>query len=272
MVVWRSFFLCNCQISGISKVVWRLQVPAFRVKIAGCVPTRFHHAEKNTKFTTLSRKRQAMNIKTFVFNPIQENTYVLYDDTGEAAIVDAGNSCAKEDSTIADFISGKGLRLTNVFCTHCHWDHIFGLDWVRRQYSPRIFCHAADLPWIEHFSDICNQYGFGRRTAPWPTNYYNNGDTLTFGNTVLKVLHTPGHSAGSVSLYYEADGVLFSGDTLFCSSVGRTDFPGGSSEQLLNSISDKLLVLSDDVKILPGHGFSSTIGYERTTNPYLLQL
>lgn len=211
-----------------------------------------------------------MEVKTFVFNPIQENTYVLYDNTGEAAIVDAGNFCEEDNLKLSNFISGNSLKVVSVFNTHNHWDHIFGLDFVQKQYKPSIYCHANDLPWIENFQTICESYGFGSRTAPYPSKYYNDGDTVTFGNTTLKVLHTPGHAAGAVSLYCAEAKMLFSGDTLFFNSVGRADLPGGDESQLIASIKDKLLALPDDTIVLPGHGLRTTIGYERINNPYLL--
>ena len=210
-----------------------------------------------------------MNYKQFVFNPIQENTYVVYDDTREAAIIDAGNFNERENAALADFVSGNGLIVKAVLCTHCHWDHIFGLDWVKQQYEPQIYCHADDLPWIDNFSHICMSYGFGERVAAYPTKFYSNGDVVRFGNTELQVLHTPGHSQGGVSLYCKADGLLFSGDTLFFNSIGRADLPGGDEQQLIDSIKSRLLTLPDTTTVLPGHGLQTTIGYERTNNPYL---
>ncbi|MBO7434232.1 MAG: MBL fold metallo-hydrolase [Salinivirgaceae bacterium] len=210
-----------------------------------------------------------MEYKQFVFNPIQENTYVVYDETREAVIIDAGNFNERENAALTDFISGKNLIVKAVLCTHCHWDHIFGLDWVAQQYKPEIYCHAEDLPWIENFSHICMSYGFGERKAPYPTNFIADSQTIKFGNTVLTVLHTPGHSAGGVCFYCEADNVLFSGDTLFFSSIGRADLPGGSEPQLISSIRDKLLALPDSTAVLPGHGLQTSIGFERINNPYL---
>ena len=212
----------------------------------------------------------AMEYKQFVFNPIQENTYVVYDETGEAAIIDAGNFSERENAALADFVSGKDLTVKAVLCTHCHWDHIFGLDWVAQQYKPEIYCHAEDLPWIENFSHICMSYGFGERAVAYPTQFYTTGETISFGHTQLKVLHTPGHSQGGVALYCKADNVLFSGDTLFFGSIGRADLPGGDEQQLINSINNQLLALPDETTVLPGHGIGTTIGYERTNNPYLL--
>ena len=212
----------------------------------------------------------AMEYKQFVFNPIQENTYVVYDETGEAAIIDAGNFSERENAALADFVSGKGLTVKAVLCTHCHWDHIFGLDWVAQQYKPEIYCHAEDLPWIENFSHICMSYGFGERAVAYPTQFYTSGETISFGHTELKVLHTPGHSQGGVALYCKADNLLFSGDTLFFGSIGRADLPGGDEQQLVNSIKNQLLALPDETTVLPGHGIGTTIGYERTNNPYLL--
>lgn len=210
-----------------------------------------------------------MNFKTFVFNPIQENTYVIYDETGEAAVIDAGNFDETENEKLASFINDNNLTVKCIFNTHNHWDHIFGLDWIQKNYNPRIYCHADDLPWIEKFSMICESYGFGKRAVPQPTNFYYNGQTVKFGDTTLEVLHTPGHSAGGVSLYCAESKMLFSGDTLFFNSVGRADLPGGDDCQLIDSIKTRLLTLPGDTLVLPGHGLRTTIEYERLNNPYL---
>ncbi len=223
----------------------------------------------NFSLFSFSKLILAMEYKQFVFNPIQENTYVVYDETGEAAIIDAGNFSERENAALADFVSGKGLTVKAVLCTHCHWDHIFGLDWVAQQYQPQIYCHAADLAWIENFGHICESYGFGERTVAYPTKFYSNGDTVGFGHSELKVLHTPGHSQGGVALYSKADNLLFSGDTLFFNSIGRADLPGGDEQQLIESIKNQLLTLPDDTAVLPGHGLQTSIGFERTNNPYL---
>lgn len=210
-----------------------------------------------------------MEFKAFVFNPIQENTYVIYDETGEAAIIDAGNFDETENDKLASFISENKLSVKCVFNTHNHWDHIFGLEWVRKTYNPRIYCHADDLPWMDNFSTICESYGFGKRNVPQPTNYYYNGQAVTVGNMTLKVLHTPGHSAGGVSLYCDESKLLFSGDTLFFNCVGRADLPGGDDGQLIRSIKTQILTLPDDTIVLPGHGLRTDIKYERLNNPYL---
>lgn len=210
-----------------------------------------------------------MKYKQFVFNPIQENTYIIYDDTHEAAIIDAGNFNEREDEAISTFASNNNLIIKKVLCTHCHWDHIFGLNWVKQTYNAEIYCHADDMPWIDNFEMICHSYGFGERKTIYPDKFYNNGDRVHFGNTELKVIHTPGHSQGGVSLYCEKDKLLFSGDTLFYNSIGRADLPGGDEFQLINSIKNQLLPLPDDTQILPGHGLNSTIGFEKINNPYL---
>lgn len=210
-----------------------------------------------------------MEYTRFVFNPIQENTYVVFDETGEAAIIDAGNYCAEENEKLASFVKNKNLTIKYILNTHNHWDHIFGNQWLAQQYKPEICCHSADMAWLDNFGTICEAYGFGIRQTPQPTKLYADGDIIKFGNTELKVIHTPGHSAGSVSLYCEAAGVLFSGDTLFFESVGRTDFPGGSTEQIITSIKKRLFALPPTTIVLPGHGIETTIETEQKNNPYL---
>jgi len=210
-----------------------------------------------------------MKYKSFVFNPIQENTYIVYDETNEAVIVDAGNFCDEENSKLACFISENNLKIKLILNTHNHWDHIFGLSWVKKTYNVPIYCHANDLPWIDNFEMICQSYGFGKRETVYPDFFFNNGDVVRFGNTELQVIHTPGHSQGGVSLYCKKDNLILTGDTLFFSSIGRADLPGGDEFQLINSIKSKLFILPDETTVLPGHGISTTIGYEKTNNPYL---
>lgn len=210
-----------------------------------------------------------LDFKLFVFNPIKENTYILFDETGESAIIDAGNFDADENEKMEKFINDNNLTVKYILNTHCHWDHLFGCSAMQQKYDARFLCHDGDRQWLDKFSFICEHYGFGKRDVPQPACFYSDGDTVTFGNTKISVIHTPGHSQGGVSLYCAESGVLFSGDTLFFNSIGRTDLPGGNGQQLISSIKNKLMTLPDATNILPGHGLSTTVEYERQNNPYL---
>jgi hydroxyacylglutathione hydrolase len=211
-----------------------------------------------------------MQFKTFVFSPFQENTFVLYDKTGEAIIVDAGNFFPAENQQLKDFIESNHLKVVHIVNTHNHLDHIFGLQNVVETFKVPVACHPDDLFWIDKYVEICESYGLsGRKPAPKPTVALQQGDIFIYGETNLEVIHTPGHTAGAISLYHKESGNLFCGDTLFNGSIGRTDLPTGNYEQLIEGIQTKLMVLPDETRVHCGHGPSTTIGREKQFNPYL---
>lgn len=211
-----------------------------------------------------------MQFQTFVFSPFQENTYVLYDQTGEAIIVDPGNYFPAEDQQLNAFIRSKQLKVVHVVNTHNHLDHIFGLQHVVEAFKVPVACHPDDLFWIEKFGEVCEGYGLnGRKPAPNPSVALKHGDLFKFGETSLEVIHVPGHTAGAIALYHKESGNLFCGDILFNGSIGRTDLPTGNYEQQIEGIKTKLLVLPDETHVHSGHGPSTTIGREKQFNPYL---
>lgn len=211
-----------------------------------------------------------MEFKTFTFNPFQENTYVIYDETNTCAILDAGNLFPNENQMLDDFFKGKNLTPTYLINTHNHLDHIFGTRYLLDNYNVKIASHPADLYWVEDFLETTKKYGMPiEKEAPKPEIMLNGGDIFTFGNTSFEIIHLPGHSPGGIAFYQKEQGVLFVGDSLFYGSIGRTDLPGGSYNDLISSIKERLFILPNDTKVLSGHGPSTTIGYEKANNPFL---
>jgi glyoxylase-like metal-dependent hydrolase (beta-lactamase superfamily II) len=210
-----------------------------------------------------------MKIKQFVLNPFQENTYLLYDETGEAIIVDAGCYTTSEAAEVKRFTDETKLTVKYLVNTHCHIDHILGINALRDIYNVDCYAHREELPTLQMAPQHAMMFGLVIDTVPKVEKTIDEGDELKFGNTTLKVIHTPGHTLGGVCLYSAKDKILITGDTLFQGSIGRTDLGGGSFDTIIHSITTKLLALPDDVMIFPGHGDSSTIGKERVSNPFL---
>ena len=210
-------------------------------------------------------------VSKLTFNPFQENTFIVSDDTGECIIFDPGCYTAKEREELKTFISEEGLTPVRLINTHCHLDHIFGNAFVAETYSLELEIHRGELPVLESAPQVCRQYGIQLpQPSPAPGRFIEAGDIILFGNTSLKALFTPGHSPASLSFYCEADKFIIAGDVLFYQSIGRTDLPGGDMATLLGSIKDEFFPLGDDVAVHPGHGPDTSIGYERKHNSFLL--
>ncbi|MBR6656028.1 MAG: MBL fold metallo-hydrolase [Alistipes sp.] len=213
-----------------------------------------------------------MEIKSFVFNPIQENTYVLWDETKECVIVDAGNCSAREDGALAEFIAENGLKPMMAINTHCHFDHIFGVEFLRDNYGVKFAASSADNELLRSAKEHCSMFGIEPYALPEAIDIdLASVEEVRFGNTVLRVIATPGHSKGCVSLLHEESKTLFTGDTLFRESIGRTDLPGGDYPTIMRSILGKILPLGDEVTIYPGHGDKSNIGHESLYNPFVVE-
>lgn len=204
-----------------------------------------------------------LTIRSFAVMPFDENCYVVSDDTGEGVVIDPGGM-AKE---ILAYIREKKLSIQAVLDTHGHCDHIGANDAIRDETGAPLYIHKADAPM---FSDMrLNLSAFmGFKALSRPAEHLlSEGDKISFGQSELEVIHTPGHTVGGVC--FVGDGVVFTGDTLFAGSIGRSDFPGGSEVELIGNIKKKLLALPDEMKVYSGHGPSSEIGWERQCNPYL---
>ena len=213
-----------------------------------------------------------MNIAKLVFNPIMENTYIVWDDTKECIIIDAGNFSAREDAQLTDFITERGLKPVMAVNTHGHFDHAMGVGYLKETYGVKFACSSKD----QFLVDRAQQSGamFGVKCAPVPAIDIDldKMDEIAFGATKLRVIKTPGHTPGHVSLYNEEQKVLFTGDTLFRESIGRTDLPGGDYSWIMTSILEQLVPLGDDVEFYPGHGDKSTIGHETLYNPFVTEV
>ena len=210
-----------------------------------------------------------MEIKIFYFNPLRECCYLAWDETKECVIIDPGNYGERELQRMKDFVADHGLKPVKILLTHGHFDHILGLEAVSRAWGLDTWLHPADRDQLDSSIEWCRQLGLELRPFTGQFHDLADGDSIAFGHTVLKVLATPGHTQGGVCFYNEQDGILFTGDTLFAGSIGRTDHIGGDYDQLIDSITRKILPLDGNVTVLPGHGGSSSIGYERATNPFL---
>lgn len=212
-----------------------------------------------------------LNIKTFAFNLLQENTYVVSDDTLDCVIIDCGAYYDDERKALTDYISSQGLKPRHLLATHGHWDHNLGNDTVYKTYGLKVEAAKeddfiiTDIP--RNFQSIIGAPL--RRQYPAVGRFFGPDETIRFGHHSLQVLKTPGHSPGSVVFYCAEEHIAFTGDTLFRMSVGRTDFEGGSYEALMNSLANVLAKLPSETVILPGHGPQSTIADELRYNPYL---
>lgn len=211
-----------------------------------------------------------MKYQSFTFNPVQENTYLLWDEqTLEAAIVDTGAWDRQEEQSLAGSIEALGLKLKYALQTHAHFDHTFGLPFVHRTYGLKPVFHKDEVDIYRQMPSMAARFGLNMGGGmPAIGQLLSDGDELLLGTTVIRLIHTPGHTPGSSAFYIPEAGLLFCGDTLFQQSIGRTDLPGGSYEDELDSIKNKLFCLPDDTKVLPGHGPSTTVGWEKQNNPY----
>lgn len=213
-----------------------------------------------------------MKIKTFEFNPLGVNTYVLSDDTKECVVVDAACYYPDEQELLLNYILDHDFVVKHLINTHLHFDHIFGVNFLAKRLGLTLQYHRDDEFLLEDIPGQLRLFGFSSvQTDYKPVNgkYLNEGDSISFGNSKLHVLHVPGHSPGSVAFCDAKQGILISGDTLFHTGVGRTDLPGGDYNQLMNSIRTKLYTLPRDMVVYPGHGNSTTIGYEKWNNPFV---
>lgn len=212
-----------------------------------------------------------MRYQTFTFNPVQENTYLLWDETTlEAAIVDAGMWNRQEEQLLEGSIAAHGLKLKYALQTHAHFDHTYGLPFIYRTYGTKPIFHVDDEVTYRQMPSMAAQFGL-IIGGPMPPieRLLNDGAELRLGETLIRLIHTPGHTPGSASFYIPEAKLLLSGDTLFLQSIGRTDLPGGNLEAELNSIRNKLFQLPEDTAVLPGHGPATTIGSEKRNNYYL---
>lgn len=212
-----------------------------------------------------------MNIKSFTFNPFQENTYVLFDETKECIIVDPGCQMVNEEKMLFAFIEKNNLKPKAILNTHCHIDHVFGINAVKAKYDIPFYCHEGELEGLKGVPNYAPVYGFQVEPIDAPEKTIDENTTFKFGQTELELRFTPGHSPASLCFIEHKSKQVIAGDVLFRQSIGRTDLPGGSYQTLMESIETELLTLDNDYKVFPGHGMPTTIGEERKSNPFILE-
>lgn len=213
-----------------------------------------------------------IKIATMPMNPFGENTYILYNEALEAIVLDAGMSSQTERDRFAAFIDKNKLKPVLALNTHAHIDHVCGVEWVKNTYSVPFALNVDDMPVLQAVMSYGESLGFDIATIPGVDNQIVDGQDIMLGNDVIKVIHTPGHTSGGVCLWIEAQKILITGDTLFRESIGRTDLPSGDYDMLMRSIVGRILPLGSDVTFFPGHGPSSTIGYEMQRNPFITEV
>ncbi|RAW03408.1 MBL fold metallo-hydrolase [Pseudochryseolinea flava] len=209
-----------------------------------------------------------LQLQVFAFNPLQENTYILFDETRECVIIDPGCYDAEEKYELTSFIEHHQLTVKMLLNTHCHVDHVLGNAFVKEKYKVKLFIHEKDEPVLKAVKVYAPHYGFFQYDEATADAYLQEDDYVHFGNQKLKILFTPGHAPGHVVFYHEGQKIVIGGDVLFYNSIGRTDLPGGDFSTLIESIHTKLFTLPDDVTVYPGHGPETTIEFEKQTNPF----
>lgn len=212
-----------------------------------------------------------MKIKAFKVNALEVNCYVVSDDTKEGVIIDCGCSAESEWLNIKKYIEEEGIEVKHLLNTHLHFDHVWGNPYVARDLCLAPEASPFDIPLYESVEEMVHQvFGIKIRFGEMPPVSRNlkEGDIVAFGNSALKVFNTPGHTKGCICFYSDEEHILFSGDTLFQGSIGRTDLPGGSMDEILHSL-HRLLTLPDDTRVFCGHGPETTIGYEKQFNMYV---
>ncbi len=214
-----------------------------------------------------------MKIATFVFNPIQENTYLIWDDTLECAVIDAGMHDTREEAALDNFIREHALRPVVAVNTHGHFDHTMGVEHLRQTYNIPFALSSKDLFLLQTASVSGSVFGVKIGALPAAVDIdLEKTPEIRFGQTVLQVIATPGHTPGHVALYEPQTKTLFTGDTLFRESIGRTDLPGGDYSWIMRSILERILPLGDEVIVRPGHGEETTIGHESMYNPFVVEV
>lgn len=210
-----------------------------------------------------------LTVKTFTFNPVQENTYLLYNENGSCCIIDPGCYFPEERETLKATIEAEGLKPILLLNTHCHFDHVFGNKFVAETWGLTPLIHEKEQLVHDRAEVSSQKWQLPFEAYQGQFKYLKEGESVNIGEDQLDVLFTPGHSPGSISFYYEKGGFVIGGDVLFSGSIGRTDLPGGDYDTLVQSIQIKFFTLPDDTKVYSGHGPLTTIGFEKMNNPFM---
>lgn len=211
-----------------------------------------------------------ITVQALTFNPFQENSYVLFDESRECIIIDPGCYEKSEQDLLKNFVEENELKPVKLINTHCHIDHVLGNKFVAKNWNLSLEMHELDLPLLHSVKDYCTAYGFDHYDeSPEPSVFLKEGEQVLFGNSALNILFTPGHAPGHICLHSPTQKFVIAGDTLFQMSIGRTDLPGGDYDTLMNSIKTVLMPLTEDTQVFCGHGPSTSIGFEKMNNPFL---
>ena len=210
-----------------------------------------------------------LTIKSFEFSPIQENTYILYNEFNDCIIIDPGCYFDAEKEALLSFITSNKLLPKILVNTHCHLDHVFGNKFIAAKFDLTLHIHENERAVLAFAPTSGIMYDMPFDNYSGEFLLLNEGDIISLGKDILEVLLVPGHSPGSLAFYCAADKFVISGDALFKNSIGRTDLPGGNHEQLLRSVKEKLLTLPEDTLVYSGHGPATKVGDEKRNNPYL---
>lgn len=207
-------------------------------------------------------------VEKLVFSPLQENTYIVYEPNSEAAIIDPGCLFQHEKERLKNKIKELGVQVTHLLQTHAHLDHVFGSAYVKRTWDVKMYLHEKELPILQDVPARCNMWGIPGYEPVEPDIFLQEGELISVGKTRLEVVHVPGHAPGHVAFINHKDRYIIGGDCLFKGSIGRTDFPLCSHEDLITSVKTKFFSLPDDYIVYAGHMEETTIGYEKKHNPY----
>ncbi len=209
-------------------------------------------------------------VQSFTFSPFSENTYVLFDETMQAVIIDPGCYHQHEKETLADFIIDNGLTVKYLILTHAHLDHVFGVAFIKRKFGVKAYLHPLDLPIFKEVPMRCQMWNIPGFEPSEIDFEMAEGDSFEIGNFKLDVIHVPGHAPGHVAFINHKERFLIGGDVLFNGSIGRTDLPLCNHQDLMDSIKNKFYTLPDDYVVYAGHNEPTTIGQEKKTNPYVM--
>lgn len=210
-----------------------------------------------------------IEVKTFYVNDLRECCYVLYDQSKECVIVDPGMQTEAEQKRLVQFIESNNLKPVKLLCTHGHFDHVMGNAFVTRKWNIPTYIHPEDKGQLERAQQYCQMFGYNIEQPPLDTIDIHDGDVVSFGESSLNVIHSPGHTRGGVCYYSAPDKIILTGDSLFAGSIGRTDLPGGDYDALMESLLTKVTKVDPDSRVFPGHGPDTTISQELNTNPFL---
>jgi hydroxyacylglutathione hydrolase len=209
-----------------------------------------------------------IQVHCFTYNQLQENTYILADQTKECVIIDPGCYDRREKAELKQFIAAQGFTVKLLLNTHCHVDHVLGNHFIKTTYQVPLLIHALEQAPLRAVQTYAPMYGFSAYEPTDADQFISEKDTITFGNSSLEILFVPGHSIGHLAFYSKEDGFCINGDVLFRGSIGRTDLPNGNFDTLMNSILTKMYALPDETLVYCGHGQVTTIEHEKKYNPY----